>query len=252
MHSARLVGRLVLWLAAASPPSPVDRDSQVDAARVYATYRPYIDRFHGGMPVGFLAAIFAHESSGNPYATGSPSLGEYGLGQVTENFPRTVGVDPDVRKTPEGNVFLSALEYQIEAERLAIRYPNLIVRGSADQWKMSRLVFALGIGAVTKLMMLVRPTERGNVYGQIRTYVNTHPGTTVSGYASTTVLSRISSVQSLWDEGAKVAPSNVGLPEAIPAPSGITYVLPRGIVLPRPPSLWLFGLGAALLAFFGR
>lgn len=254
LRVASLVGRLAFWLAtAAGTTSPVDRDSQVDAARVYATYGGAINRYHGGMPVGYLAAICAHESSGNPTATGSPSLGEFGLFQITSNFPTTVGVNPEVRKTVEGNVFLASLEYAIEAERLAIRYPSVIVRGSADQWKMARLVFGLGIGAVTKLIQIVRPTERGHMLDAIRNYVNTHPGTTVSGYPASTVLARVNSAQSLWDEGAKVASfQTVGLPEAVPAPAGITYTLPKGIVLPSPSRLWIFAAGAALIAFFRR
>ena len=226
----------------------------MNAKQVYEKYGRFIDRYHGGMPAGFLAAISAHESSGNVDAVGDPRLGERGLFQITENFPKTVGVNPAVRLTAEGNTFLASLEYAIEAERMLVRHPGLIVSGSKDQWLMSRLVFALGIGAVKKLIEKVRPSTRGNMYGEIRSFVNANPGTTVSGYPASTVLKRVNGTQSLWDEGAMVVPSQtVGVPEKPPAPAGIAYQLPRGITLPSPSgALPLIAVGALALIFFAR
>jgi len=224
---------------------------QVNAAQVYEKYGAFINRYRGGMPAGFLAAIFAHESGGRENAVGDPRLGEYGLGQITASFPVTVGVDPEVRKTAEGNVFLAGLEYNITAAQLQKRYPTLIVPGTADQWMMARLVFGLGIGAVTKLVALVQPRSRGRMYAEIQNYMHDHPNTTVSGYPPGKVLVRVDSVTTLWNEGARIAPANVGVPEKVPAPAGLTYGLPRGIVLPGSSSLTgVFLVGAALLYFW--
>jgi hypothetical protein len=216
---------------------------------VYAKYGAFINRYRGGMPAGFLAAIIAHESGGRENATGDPSLGELGLMQITANFPTTVGVTPAVRAHAEGNIFLGCLEYQIEAARLAVRYPGDIEPGSPDQWKMARLVFALGIGAVTKLVALVGSAR----FPVILSYVMAHPNVTVSGYAPGKVLARTTSVETLWTAGAQITPATVGVPELVPAPAGLTYTLPRNVRLPGPLRMGGAGLvllGAALLFFW--
>jgi len=208
------------------------------AKKFYDQHRVELDRYRGGMPVGFFAAIADHESSGR-MVTGDPRLGEAGYYQITESFPRTVGVNPEVRKDPEGNIFLAGLEYNIEAARIAVRYP-VIVPGSPEQWKMARLVFALGIGAVTKLVALVGSAH----FPTLLAYVKAHPNVTVSGYPAGKVLARTTSVETLWNEGAQIAFPTVGVPVMVPAPAGITYALPKGVVLPRSPGFG-FGLIAA-------
>ena len=223
----------------------------MNAAQVYEKYGAFINRYRGGMPAGFLAAIIAHESGGRENAVGDSSLGEIGLMQITSNFPTTVGVHPDVRRTAEGNIFLGCLELNITAAQLQKRYPTLIIPGTADQWMMARLVFGLGIGAVTKLVALVQPRSRGRMYAAIQDYMHDHPNTTVSGYPPGKVLTRVDSVTTLWNDGAKIVPPNVGVPEKVPAPTGLTYGLPRGIVLPGPSSLTgMLLVGAALLYFW--
>ena len=216
---------------------------------VYAKYGAFINRYRGGMPAGFLAAIAAHESGGRENAVGDPRLGEYGLYQITTNFPTTVGVSPEVRKTAEGNTFLAGLEYNITAEQLRMRYPGDIEPGSVDQWKMARLVFALGIGAVSKLVALVGSAR----FPVILSYVKQHPNITVSGYAPGKVLARTTSVETLWTAGAQITPATVGVPELVPAPAGLTYTLPRNVRLPGPLRMGGAGLvllGAALLFFW--
>lgn len=215
--------------------------SVAGARKFYDQHRVELDRYRGGMPVGFFAAIADHESSGRMVA-GDPSLGEFGYYQITANFPTTVKVNPEVRKDPVGNIFLAGLEYNIEAARIAIRYPS-ITPSTPEQWKMARLVFAIGIGAVTKLIALVGSAR----YQSILAYVKENPSVTVSGYAPGKVAARTTSVEKLWAEGAKIAFPTVGVPVLIPAPTGIAYKLPKGIALPSPSGGgWL--LPAAALA----
>jgi len=206
------------------------------ASRFYSSFNNLINTYRGGMPAGLMAAIAQHESGGRMIA-GDASLGEFGFFQITSDFPRTVGVDPEVRKTPDGNVFLAGLEYNVEAQRIKNRYVDLIVDGTQDQWMLARAVFALGIGALTKLVALAQQAglgrTRGQLYADLVRFVDANPNVSVSGYPPGKVWYRVKSVPAQWQIGQGVLSQAPGIPVKVPAPSGITYNLPRGVSLPK-------------------
>jgi hypothetical protein len=193
---------------------------------IFAKYKPWLLRYRGGAPAGFLAAIIAHESGGNPAASGDPSLGEYGLFQLESGFPPTVGLPSDARLDPEKNVFLGALEYNLRAVQM-MPYAAL---GSADSWKLARLGFAVGSGGAARLIDAAtnhNPRSfAGHVFDQIRSWANqTGAMALSSGQPASKVLARINAVQDQWDIGQRISGS-YGPPERIPAPSGLAYRIP--------------------------
>lgn len=202
------------------------------ARKFYDTFGSQIDAFRGGMPAGMMAAIAMHESGGRMVA-GDASLGEFGFFQITTDFPHTVGVDPSVRTDPTGNIFLAGLEYNIEAQRAKQRHPDLVINGTADQWMLARAVFALGIGAVTNLINLAKPSTPGGLFADLVDFVDTNPSVSVSGYEPGKVWYRIKSIPLQWQIGQNVTPQSAGIPVQVPAPPGISYNLPKGISLPK-------------------
>ena len=123
-----------------------DANFDADVARaqaIYAQFGPWIDRYHGGIPSGFIASAILHESGGNFNAPGDPSLGEVGYLQVAAYVPPLFGYDPDARMDPESNIAIGVLEYELEAVLWSISYPQVSL-GTADSWKLARLAFAVG------------------------------------------------------------------------------------------------------------
>jgi hypothetical protein len=114
------------------------------AQSVYGQIGAWIDNYHGGMPAGFMAAAAAHESGGNFNSPGDPTLGEVGYFQIAAYLPALFGYDPSARADPETNVALAALEYALEAARWKIAFPDAVVLGTDDSWKLARLAFAVG------------------------------------------------------------------------------------------------------------
>jgi hypothetical protein len=193
---------------------------------IYERFKPLINRYRGGLPGGMAAAIIAHESGGNPDARGDASLQEAGLLQVTSAFPISVGVDPSVRLTIEGNIWLGLLEYNLRAVQM-MPYAAL---GSADSWKLARLGFAVGSGGAARLIDAATNHNprafAGHVFDQIRSWANqTGAMALSSGQPASKVLARINAVQDQWDIGQRISGS-YGPPERIPAPAGLTYRIP--------------------------
>jgi hypothetical protein len=202
------------------------------------------------MPSAVMATIAMKESSGRMVA-GDPSLGEFGFFQITSSFPSSVGVNPAVRTTEEGNVFLAGLEYNIEAARLKVRYPNLIVSGSTDQWMLSRATFALGIGAVKNLINLVAPSRPGKMFADILAFADAHPDVSVSGYEAGKVWYRLKSIPLLWDAASRIGSVTPGPPVAPPSPVGISYTIPKDVKSILLPQLVMAGFGGNLLLPLG-
>lgn len=180
---------------------------------------------------------------------GDASLGEYGFFQITTSFPESVGVSPSVRTSEEGNVFLAGLEYNIEAARLKVRYPDLVVNGSTDQWMMARATFALGIGAVKNLINLVGPRTRGQMFSDILAYADAHREVSVSGYEAGKVWYRLKSIPLLWQAAAQIGSTKSGLPMQVPA--YVPYTVPKDVRSVLLPAATLAGFGGGPLLALG-
>jgi hypothetical protein len=213
---------------------------------IYERFKPWLLRYRGGAPAGFLAAIIAHESGGNPGASGDPSLGEFGLFQLEAGFPPKVGLPADARLDPETNVFLGALEYNLRAVEM-MPYAPL---GSSDSWRLARLGFAIGSGGTKRVIDAATggspQSYRGRLFDRIRSWANQTGAIAVSsGQPASKVLARINAVQDQWDVGQRISPS-YGPPERIPAPKGLTYRIPASVApyLSSPLAGKLLALGA--------
>lgn len=217
--------------------SPVGRATDVaaniqNARDTYTKYRSWLRRYHGGAPVGFLAAIIEHESGGSMNSKGDPSLGEVGLFQITSSFPPSVGVPAGARYDTETNIFLGCLEYQIEAASLSAWAPRLVGTGTADSWLLARLAFSIG-GPGTRTLIKratnMSPIHAGSVYRAVKNHVNSGGAVSLGRQSPEKVQKRVNDAQILWDIGSKVAPTFVGPPEKIPSPSGVNYTLPSNV-----------------------
>lgn len=217
------------------------------ASNFYNKYATYINKYKGGMPAGFLAAIAAYESDGK-MIEGDPDLGEYGFFQITSNFPSTLGLSSDLRKTIEGNIFLAGVEYNIEAKRLKLKYPNLIVEGSEDQWKLARLVFAIGKYGTDTCIKNANPQIKGQVFKAVEDWANTTGAIAIGSSPASKIKMRINAIsQVVWPVAEKVGHMSKGVP--VKPPYKTKYLIPKDIRdhLKEDSSL-LIAAGAALLA----
>lgn len=218
---------------------------------VYLQLKDPIKRYRGGMPAGALAAIAELESGGRMDAPGDASLGEAGYFQITSSFPTSVGVDPAVRLTPEGNVFLAGLEYQIEAVRAA-RASSVIVLGTLDSWKLARLAFAIGPAGMRKCLAAARPAFAGRAFAGLMAWADATGAITVSsGQPAGKVWYRIKMTELAFRAGVLAAPAFFGAPEKIPTPAGVSYRFPADVapyfaVSIVAPLLALAGAGALI------
>ena len=208
------------------------RSSRVKRVReLIGMYGPMLERYHGGLPVGVLAAIMQMESDGKMDAPGDAALGEVGVFQVTSSFPTKVGVDPQVRYTAEGNIFLGCLEYQYEATRMGKLYPN-VRKGSEDQWKLARLAFAIGYGGATGLAnrAMVAGSPGAGLFDKIRTYVDTHGGVAFGSQSAEKIWYRVHVVDEVFAIGKEAKFGMFGPPQVIPSPPGVTYQFPSALL----------------------
>lgn len=189
----------------------------------------WIDRYRGGMPRGFAAAIAQWESNGVMSSIGDATLGEVGYYQVPGTFPPTVGVAPDVRRSPEGNVFLGLLEYQIEAVKQAQAEP-LIELGTEDSWKLARLAFAVGSSGTKTLVREAQPTVRGKVFDSVRAYVDRTGGRAFGSQSAALVWYRVHTVDLVWQIGQAVSAGAGDVPRPPPAPPGLAYQIPAALL----------------------
>lgn len=189
--------------------------------RVYAKLRPWLERYKGGLPVGVFAAFAQYESNGRMDAPGDNYLGEVGYFQITKTLPKHFGLSPELRKNPEGNVFLAGLEYNDEAARFALLYPA-IQPGTADSWKIARLVFAVGRNGTRLLLNAAKPLVPGNAYGSVVSYVERTGGIDLGrAQPKAKVWFRVKMIAVQWAIGMKAIGGKVGRPEILPTPPGV-------------------------------
>jgi hypothetical protein len=208
-----------------------DPNFDADVARAKAIYDqlgPWIDRYHGGVPVGFIASAILHESGGNFGAPGEASLGEIGYLQVADYVPPLFGYDPSARADPESNIAIGVLEYELEAVYWAMAFPQVSL-GTADSWKLARLAFAIGRGGSHQLATLAAASgglTDGDVYHDIVRYVMATGGLPLGSQSASKVARRVVDIDRQWAIGQAVVSSGSGPPLYIPDPPAGPYTIP--------------------------
>jgi hypothetical protein len=214
-------------------------------------YGSWIDKYRGGMPKTWMGTIMLWESDGNAGLVGDASLGEFGLYQVASYVPPLFGLPSSARLDPESNVAIASLEYATEAIRWFLRYPNLVVLGTPDSWKLARLTFAVGRAGGYQLADMARPTNQGHVFDDIKAYVAASGGVQLGGQSPDKVWFRVMSLDTQWKiaeiaAGGSLSPGN---PELIPnpLPTG-SYSIPVDLLpyFSKPVPLLLIAAAGAL------
>jgi len=236
---------------------PDSFDSAVATARtLLGQFRPWIDKYRGGLPAGWMASIMAHESGGNFAAPGDTSLGEIGYYQIAAYVPPLFGYDPSVRADPETNVALAALEYMLEAALWAADLPDVIQIPSADVWKLARLSFAVGRAGSRQLAALARQSvglTPGNVYGDIVRWISSSGGIPLGSQSADTVARRTLDIERQWQVGQAAEPGSSGPPTLIPDPPAGPYTIPFQAIpyfsKPISGTVVIIGVGLAALVY---
>lgn len=210
------------------PVPPTEEDSFRYPRKVLNAYRSWFERYHGGMPVGFLAAICQHESNGQPKLVGDKSLGEYGLFQIAADVPGQFGYPASARMNAQNNVAIAVLEYSCEAVRWHLDYPEVEL-GSTTNWWLARLSFAIGRGGSRKLAKLARAAGyTGPLYAAILAFVRERGSPQLGSQSPEKVKRRVESIPVVWTIGQAIAPeSRPGPPKLIPLPPAGQYRLPE-------------------------
>lgn len=239
-----------LWAQEQQPNSITQRVA--NGKQLLSKWGSYIDKYHGGIHRGFLASIMNWESWGDFGAAGDASLGEVGFYQVAADVPKRYGLDPAIRTTPEGNVFVACLEYTEEAARILIDYPGLVNNGSRDQWILARLVFAIGRGGTHQVLNAAKP-RAGHAYDDLVKWANDTGAFQVSAsQPAEKVWFRILAVGHNWRIGELISPgASYGPPIKIPALSPYHFPLDVAPLIGSgsPATMLLMGLGLAGLAW---
>jgi hypothetical protein len=234
----------------------VDAAFDADVARaqaIYDTLGEWINRYHGGVPTGFVASAILHESGGNFGAPGDASLGEIGYLQVAAYVPPLFGYPPEARMDPESNIAIGVLEYELEAVLWSLAYPEVTL-GTDDNWKLARLAFSVGRAGSHQLADMARASgglEDGAVYNSIVRATLANGGVALGSQSATKVYQRVIDIDRQWAIGQAVGGMS-GPPMIIPDPPAGPYSLPAEVepyfVSPLPISVLLLG-AAAFLAY---
>lgn len=202
------------------------------ARAVYDRLEPLLERYKGGMPSGFLAAIANFESGGKMSSRGDASLGEVGIFQVTRTFPPKVGLPAGSRFNTETNVFLGALEYQIMAVKMFLANPAIPL-GTEDNWKLSRLAFSVGPAGTRKLLEL----SGARSWRDLVDFVDRTGGVSLGRQSPGKVWFRVKVIDVLWRIGLRVrTPFLIRSPVKIPNPPEGPYTIPEDVAkyMPSP------------------
>lgn len=194
-----------------------------DARRVgelLGKYGPWIDKYRGGMPRTWMAEIMLWESNGKADLVGDPDLGEYGLYQIASYVPPLFGLPASARLDPESNVAIAALEYSLEQIKWFLRYPQIVVMGTPDAWKLARLTFSVGRAGAYQLADVAKPTTPGHMFDGIKAYVASHGGVQLGGQGPDKVWFRVMSIDTQWAVAEMAAGGSMssGKPELPPNP----------------------------------
>lgn len=213
-----------------------DTAAVTNSKKLLARYGTWLRKYTPGMPVGFMAAIMNHESSGNFATSGDATLGEVGFFQIAKDVPGRFGLPASARAIPEVNVAIAGLEYAQEAVLWYLRARSLgvpVALGSADNWMLARLAFAVGRAGSYKLgdLAIASGYTRASptFYGAIQQYVGTHGAPSLGSQSPEKVARRVASIPVLWATGQAVEPGAPAVPTRIPNPPGYTYTLPASI-----------------------
>lgn len=225
------------------------------AQNVYAQIGQWIDAYHGGLPAGALAAFVAHESGGNFNAPGDPTLGEVGFLQIAAYVPPLFGYDASARMDPESNIAIGSLEYGMEAARFYLAFPDSVVLGTDDSWKLARLAFAVGSSGSHQLAQAAQQAlgglTSGDVYHDIVRWVQQSGGIPLGSQTAAKVAQRVNDIDRQWAIGQAVSAGTSGPPMIIPDPPAGPYTLPPDVapyfVEPISGTV-LIAIGAAVLA----
>lgn len=209
-----------------------DPNIDADVARAKAIYDqlgPWIDRYHGGLPAGWVASIILHESGGNFGAPGDPTLGEIGFLQVASYVPPLFGYDASARSDPESNIAIGVLEYELEAVYWYLALPDAVVLGSDDSWKLARLAFAVGRAGSHQLAQLTQAAQggltTGDVYHDIARWVASSGGVPLGSQSAAKVAARVLDIDRQWAIGQAIGGLS-GPPILIPDPPAGPYAIP--------------------------
>lgn len=208
------------WIAQA-----ITRTRQIDQM-----YGAWFAKYRGGLPRGALAAFVYWESNGQPGTVGDPSLGEIGLLQVAAYVPEIFGMPASVRTTPEGNVFVGALEYQYEHALFKKQFGGYVT-SELDGWKLARLAFSVGrSGSWTLASSAINAgyASGRSLYDAISAWVDATGAMPLGSQSAAQVWFRVKSIAIQFHIAQAVGGffDFAGAPEAIPAPAGITYTIP--------------------------
>jgi hypothetical protein len=210
--------------------TPSYQDQVAKSARaLLEKYGVWIDKYRGGVPRGWAAAVMYWESNGQFNAAGDASLGEVGFYQVAATTPTTFGMPASSRMDPETNVFLGLLEYQYDAARWKATFPTYVKLATDDSYKLARLSFAIGWGGSTglaKQAIAAGDCDAGNLYEGIARYVERTGGVALGSQSADKVWFRVLSIRYQWEIGKKVAWSPSGPPERVTPPPGVSYTIP--------------------------
>lgn len=238
-----------------------DASFNADVARgraILANLRPWIDRYRGGMPAGWMASIILHESGGNFGAPGDASLGEVGYMQVAAYVPPLFEYPSGARMEPENNLAIGSLEYALE-HALWVKDFVPVQIGSADAWRLARLSFAVGRGGSRTLAAMAAAARGGSltggdVYGDILRFVSTSGAPALGSQTPAKVVARVQSIQRQWDLGQAIEAGMAGPPTRIPDPPAGPYTIPADadpyFVKPISGTLLAIGGGLALLVYW--
>ena len=212
------------------PSDPAFDATVAHAKGVYDQLGPWIEKYHGGLPAGVLAAFINHESGGNFGAPGDPVLGEVGFLQVAAYVPPMFGLPPEARMDPESNIAIGVLEYELEAVRWKMAFPQVVL-GTDDSWKLARMAFAIGSGGAHQLATLAAASvglSDGDVYGSIVKYIGLAGGVPLGSQSAQKVASRVLDIERQWQVGRALGGSS-GPPVRIPDPPAGPYTLPDDV-----------------------
>lgn len=233
-----------------------DSSKVAQARALLSKYGAWIEKYRGGMPAGWMAAIMRHESGGNFGAAGDASLGEVGFYQIASHVPARFGLPADARRDPESNVAIASLEYALEAAYWYARYPQLVRLATADSWQLARLSFAVGHAGAFQLADRAKAAgylQPGAVYDGIRRHVAAAGAPPLGSQSSSKVAARVASIVEQWEIGQAVDGSGLGPPTLIPNPPAGAYTIPLAVrplfAKPIPGILLVLGGAAALLYY---